>query len=123
MFDIKDFYTSFTQDLLNKGLNFASEYICISRCDIDVINHARKLLLFDGFHTWIRKQGGLFDVLMGAYDGAEVCEIVVIYMLNLLPKKYNKNNFGLCSDDGLAVLRNKSGLQTEKVKKNIRNMG
>ena len=122
MFDIKDFYTSFTQDLLNKGLNFASEYICISRCDIDVINHARKLLLFDGFHTWIRKQG-LFDVSMGAYDGAEVCEIVVIYMLNLLPKKYNKNNFGLCSDDGLAVLRNKSGLQTKQVKKNIRNMG
>ena len=122
MFDIKDFYTSFTQDLLNKGLNFASEYICISRCDIDVINHARKLLLFDGFHTWIRKQG-LFDVSMGAYDGAEVCEIVVIYMLNLLPKKYNKNNFGLCSDDGLAVLRNKSGVQTEQVKKNIRNMG
>ena len=122
MFDIKDFYTSFTQDLLNKGLNFASEYICISRCDIDVINHARKLLLFDGFHTWIRKQG-LFDVSMGAYDGAEVCEIVVIYMLHLLPKKYNKNNFGLCSDDGLAVLRNKSGVQTEQVKKNIRNMG
>ena len=122
MFDIKDFYTSFTQGLLNKGLNFASECICISRCDIDVINHARKLLLFDGFHTWIRKQG-LFDVSMGAYDGAEVCEIVVIYMLNLLPKKYNKNNVGLCSDDGLAVLRNKSGLQTEQVKKNIRNMG
>ena len=106
MFDIKDFYSSFMQDLLNKGLNFASEYICILRCDIDVINNARKLLPFDGFHTWIRKQGGLFDVSMGAYDGAEVCELVGIYMLNLLPKKYNKNNFGLCCDHELAVLRN-----------------
>ena len=27
MFDIKDFYPSITQDLLNKALNFASEYI------------------------------------------------------------------------------------------------
>ena len=62
MFDIKDFYPSITQDLLNKALNFASEYIYISKCDIDVINHARKSLLFDGFNTWIKKQGGLFDV-------------------------------------------------------------
>ena len=62
MFDIKDFYPSITQDLLNKALNFASEYIYISKCDIDVINHARKSLLFDGSNTWIKKQGGLFDV-------------------------------------------------------------
>ena len=40
-------------------------------------------------------------------------------MLNLLSKKYNKNDFGLCRDDGLAVLKTKSGPQSEKVKKNI----
>ena len=42
MSDIKDFYPSLTQDLLNKALNFASEYIYISKCGIDVIHHARK---------------------------------------------------------------------------------
>ena len=94
MFDIKDFYPSITQDLLNKALNFASEYIYISKCDIDVINHARKSLLFDGSNTWIKKQG-LFDVSMGACDGAEVCELVGTYMLHVLSKKYNKNDFGL----------------------------
>ena len=72
MFDIKDFYPSITQDLLNKVLNVASEYTYISKCDIDVINHARNSLRFDGSFTWIKKQGGLFDVSMGAYDGAEV---------------------------------------------------
>ena len=41
------------------------------------------------------------------------------YMLNLLSKKYNDNDFGLHRDDGLAVLKNKSGLQSEQVKKNI----
>ena len=56
MFDIKDFYPSMTQDLLNKALNFASEYIYISKCDIDAIYHARKSLLFDGCHTWIKKK-------------------------------------------------------------------
>ena len=49
--------------------------------DIDVIIHARKSLLFDGSNTWIKKEGGLFDVSMGPYDGAEVCELVGTHML------------------------------------------
>ena len=56
---------------------------------------------------------------MGAYDGAEVCELVGTYMLNVLSKKYSKNDFGHYPDDGLAVLKNKSGPQSEQVKKNI----
>ena len=118
-FDIKDFYPFMAQDLLNKTLNFSSECIYISKCDTDVINHARKSLLFDGSNTWIKKQGRLFNVSMGAYDGAEVCELVGIYMLNVFSKKYNKNDFRLYQDDGLAVLKNKSGSQSEQVKKNI----
>ena len=51
MVGIKDFYPSIMQDLLNKALNFASEYISIPKCDIDVINHTRKSLLFDGSNT------------------------------------------------------------------------
>ena len=39
MFHIKDFYPSITQDLLNKALNFASEYIHILKSDIDVTHH------------------------------------------------------------------------------------
>ena len=54
---------------------------------------------------------------MGAYDGAEVCEVVGTYMLNLLSKKYNKNYFGLYRDDILALLKNKSGPQSEQVNK------
>ena len=95
---MKDFYPAIAQDLLNKALNFASEYISISKFDIDVTNHARKSLMFDGSNNWIKKQGGLFDVSMGAYDGAEVCELVGTYMLNVLSKKYNKNDFGLYRD-------------------------
>ena len=50
---------------------------------------------------------------MGTYNGAEVCELVSAYMFNLLSRKYNKNDFGLHRDDGLAVLKNKSGPQSE----------
>ena len=42
---------------------------------------------------WVKKQVGLLDVSAGAYDGAEVCELVGTYMLNLLSKKCNKKQF------------------------------
>ena len=111
MFYIKDFYPSITQDLLKKTLNFASKYIYILKCDIDVIHHARESLLCDSSHTWIKKQGGLFDVSMGAYNGDEVCELVGTYMLNLLSKKCSKIDLSLYRYDGLAVLKNKNGPQ------------
>ena len=40
-------------------------------------------------------------------------------MLLLISEKYNKKDFGLYRDDGLRVVKNKSGTETEKIKKNI----
>ena len=80
IFDIKDFYPSIQEELLNKGLRFAQEYIDITSKDKEIIYHARKLLLFDEKDTWMKKQSGLFDVTMGAYYGAEVCELVGTYV-------------------------------------------
>ena len=41
----------------------------------------------------MKKHSGLFDVTMGTYDGAEVCELVGTYMLSLISKKHNKKRF------------------------------
>ena len=49
----------------------------------------------------MKKQSGLFDVKMGAYDGAEVCKLVGTYMLFLTSEKYNKNDFRLYCDERL----------------------
>ena len=46
---------------------------------------------------------------MGAYDGAEVCELVASFLLYALSLKYDKTNIGLYRDDGLVVFRNVSG--------------
>ena len=67
----------------------------------------------------MKKQSGLFDVTTGACDGAEVCELVGMYMLSLISEKYNKKDFGLYRDDGLGLVKNKSGLETEKIMKKI----
>ena len=56
---------------------------------------------------------------MGAYDSAEVCELIGILKLNKISKKYNKNDAGLHKDDGLAVFKNINGPELERIKKNF----
>ena len=56
---------------------------------------------------------------MGAYDGAEVCELVGTFLLDKICEKYEKNNIGLYRDDGLSVFKNKSGTQLERIRKNL----
>ena len=119
IFDIKDFYPSIQEELLNKRLRFAQEYINITSKDTEIIYNARKSLLFDKEDTWMKKQSGLFGVTMGTYDGAEVCKLVGTYMLSLISKKYYKKDFRFYRDDGLGVVKNKSGPGTEKIRKNI----
>ena len=60
-----------------------------------------------------------FDVPMGSFDGAEVCEIVGIYILNKLGDLLNKSNVGLYRDDGLAVIYNTSPSEMERLKKRL----
>ena len=56
---------------------------------------------------------------MGAYDGAEVCELVGNSLLYELSKLYEKKDIGLYREDRLAVFKNKSGPESEKIKKSI----
>ena len=68
-----------------------------------------------------RKRESNFDVSMGAYDGAEVCDLIGIFMLSILSKHISKNHIGLYRDDGLAILKNTSGPEAEKLKKSFKN--
>ena len=77
---------------MTNALNFAKEITDISREDMQIMYHARKSLLFSNEKPWMKREGNLFDVTMGAYDGAEVCELVGIFMLNKISEKYNKND-------------------------------
>ena len=61
----------------------------------------------------------LFDVTMGSFDGAEICELVGLFVLNKLLNMIPAKDLGLYRDDGLAVLRNKSGPEMERTRKNI----
>ena len=39
---------------------------------------------------------------MGSFDGAKVCELVGLYLLNILKSEFDGNNIGLYRDDGLS---------------------
>ena len=54
----------------------------------------------------MKKDSGLFDVTIGAYNGAEVCELVRTFLLYQISIKYNKNKVDLYRDDGLAIFKN-----------------
>ena len=83
--------------------------------------HSRKSLLFHEDAARVKKSdSGLFDVTMGSYDGAEVCKLVGLYILNRLSEKYDKENTALYHDDGLAVFSNISGPQADRIKKDIK---
>ena len=98
---------------------FASKRIGVKDKDKEIVFHARKSLLFNKEAAWIKKEGGTFDVTMGAYDGAEVCELVGTFILHQLASKYNKDNIGLYRDDGLAAFKDTSGPQSERIKKDF----
>ena len=54
-----------------------------------LIFHARKSLIFNGHHVWIKKEGELLDVTIGAFDGAKICEAIGNFLLYQLSKSYN----------------------------------
>ena len=118
-FDINDIYPSIKETLLNEAMQFAKEHVSITRKDVEVIFHVQKLVLYNNGEPWVKKEGGSFDFTMGAYDGAEVCELIGIYMLYLIGKKYHSKTIGLYRDDGLAISKNVSGPASEKMKKHL----
>ena len=87
---------------------------------IDYIMHSRKSLLLSKNEIWIKKKDNPnFDVPMRSFDRAELCELVGLYLLNILKSEFVGKNIGLCRDDGFSCFENKSGPELEKIKKNI----
>ena len=56
---------------------------------------------------------------MGSFDGAEICELVGLFMLHNLANVVGAHNIGLYRDDGLAILKDASGPTAERTRKKI----
>ena len=52
---------------------------------------------------------------MGDYNGAEVCGVVGLLLLNNLGKNFEKNSVDLYRDDGFAISKNINGHHADKI--------
>ena len=112
--DGKTFY------ILHQTLRFATQHRNIDKNDLRIVNYCRNSLIFSDNKSWKKKStDSCFDVTKGSFDGAEICELLGLYIQSRLEKILPKSNFGLYRDDGLALLRYLNGQRTDKVRENI----
>ena len=104
-FDIESFYPSISKEVLTKCLDWAEENMMFDDHDREVIMAARRSVLFFRNQVWTKK-GDSFDVTMGSSDGAEISELVGLFLLDRLNKEevLEAEYTGLYRDDGLAMV-------------------
>ena len=80
-FDIVSFYPSITLQLLKNAIQYAKSVIgiFIPKDNEDMIMQCRKSFLFSDSQPWKKVGNNNFDVPMGCFDGAEICELVGLY--------------------------------------------
>ena len=77
-------------------------------------------MLFNSKEPWLKKSGNEeFGVSIGCYDGANVCELVGVFILHLLKTLMRKENVGLYRDNGQGILRNSPVHEIERKRKQI----
>ena len=85
---------------MTDAISYAKSLIDITEEEYSIIMHSRKILLFQNSEPWVKKYGKEdFDVPMGCYDGAEVCELVRSFILNQQGSIMDKNYIALYRDD------------------------
>ena len=129
--DIKEYYPSISEKLLESAINFSNANdIEIAPTEIDIIKNARKAFLFSESNgeriTWRKKMENEndtnFDVTMGAPDGAEVCELVGLFLLSEIKTAFPSLDFGLYRDDGLAVHSRLPKRELEGTRQRMKNL-
>ena len=60
-----------------------------------------------------------FDVSMGANDGAEICDLVGLYIHTEIHENIDFTSVGSCRYDGLAVIRSASGSSLDRYGKKL----
>ena len=116
--DIVEFYPSISRELFRQALEFAESIVPFTTTEKAALQNARMSILHHDNTTW-QKKNGIFDVTMGAYDGAEVSELVGLLILDKIKTQFPEIDFGLYRDDGLGITRKLPGPTASNLTKNI----
>ena len=89
---MSEFLSSISKEFSEISANFGK----IGDRIIQIIKHARKLLLFGITGVWVKNDYNLlFYVTMGSFNGADVFELIVLYLLSKISVVINSDNVGL----------------------------
>ena len=105
--DIKEFYPSTIQQL--------------KKCEIKQSNQTQLKVVAIHLEKARKKNesSSCFDVTMGSYDGAEICELIGIFTQSVLQDIINKKQMGLLRDDELIVLSKATSQKKDNIRKKI----
>ena len=121
-YDIEAYYPKITEPLLDKAIDYARGFCNISENDKGIIKTCRQSIFFGSNNqSWTKKDSN-FDVTMGSLDGAEISELIGLFMLNEIKNNIrglNSTNNGLYRDDGLIMLGKCPGPRKEKLIKEL----
>ena len=86
-FKIVEFYPSISENLLNDALNFGKKYLTITDEEIKIVHNATKSIVINQEEIWLKSERNinrnpLFDIPMGGRHGAEICELIGLFLLN-----------------------------------------
>lgn len=71
--------------MLKDAVQFAEQCTTIEPDEKSIICHVRKSLLYSESRLWTKKPcANMFDVTVGLYGGAEICELIGMHILNIL---------------------------------------
>ena len=81
VYDIDSFYASITPKLLDETLEWASTLVAITPLQKKIIHQACESFLYHEGIPWVKRGEKNFDVGMGAFHGAQVCEVIGLFIL------------------------------------------
>ena len=108
------FYPPIPEETLDKAISFASNYTTSSVKKMRIIEHSRKLLLFN-----LEQKEGKKTVtaLMWRWASkAELCKLIWIFTKSILQDIINKEALGLNRDEGLTVFSKVNTLVKNRLK-------
>ena len=112
-------YPILTKPLMLKAIEFARLHTSISSEEEMILFHARKNVLMGcEVNIWEKISNPDFDWSMGSMDGAEIAELIGIYMISKLIMQFKKFIFGIYIDDGLMVVKG-GGPEVDRARKEV----
>ena len=99
--DIEAFYPNISQELLTNSLNWAANFTTITEEEREIITHSKRSVLYFKGTPWVKQEDPDFDIGMGAFDGAECCDLVGLFLLSQM--QHLNIAIGLYRDDCLAM--------------------